>query len=166
MPISHGAISDRQIRAVILQPLRGSSTPVRDLLDQTLDDQRTLENAPIQQQGIRDRDIDLLTHRFVRGMTMLRQKSRKMAGDGGVGHIRQTEFHHTAALALGPIGDVHPWKETIQHHGLHFIPPQFGGPGCANQSAATAQQRHIRRLGGIVGEEALLGDAALLDQLR
>ena len=164
--IGHGAERNGLIRAVILQPARGASTPVCNLLEQTRDDQGALENTAIQQQGIRYRDIDSFGHSLARSMTMFVQKTGEVAGNGRVGHIGQTKFHYTTALAVGSLGDGYLRKESIQHHRLYLIPPQFGSSGCANQSAATTQQGHVGGLGSIGGEEALLGDSALLDQLR
>ena len=89
-----------------------------------------------------------------------------MTGDGRVRHIGQAEFHHPAALAVRQFVDADAGKEAVQHQFPHFVPAQFRRAGRTDQAAAAAEQGDGDRLRRGISQQPLLGDPALLDQLR
>lgn len=89
-----------------------------------------------------------------------------MLADRRFRRIRQAELDHAATFPVRQIVKPRQREKTIQGNSPDFTPRQRDRTGAANQFGAAAQQGHIGLLRRIVRQEPLLGDPALLDQLR
>ncbi len=122
------------------------------------------EQAVAQGLGVEHAAVE--QHGVGQGAALALQEGGDVAGDGGVVGVGQAEFDEGAARPRRLRIRRHLREESFDQQPVHVGAREGGGARAADQPAAAALERDGGLRGAVRGEQALLGAAAALGELR
>ena len=115
------------VRVRVVQHSHGHTAPARHNGDQPLGQRRGVEHTAVEQHGVGLR-------------ALLGQKRGQMAGDGGLGRVRQAQTGEGVLATAGQLGDRRVRQETFDDALRNLFAAQGRRAGLRQQFGACPQQ--------------------------